>query len=147
MKSLFEKSPEERGKNVAPNRPLPLNPLMGGGNAGPRAKNPDPTDETAYVELDYVADFQRIRERLPVDPPEEFGDDLEVERFAQAVELNRWNTINPVPDGDEGPGGAGDTGGDTTPTTPINPVADPPGPETDDDRDPRPPRPEPLPIF
>ncbi|MCP4194140.1 MAG: hypothetical protein GY768_26315 [Planctomycetaceae bacterium] len=112
--------------------------------------NPDPSgegDRAAMFSIEDIAAFeQRMQERSPSDPPEpDMGSDLDVARFERAVELNRWNTINPVPDGDDA-GGAGEQG-DAAPVVPTNPLTDPPEPETGSGRDPLPPRPEPLPIF
>ena len=111
--------------------------------------NPDPSgegDRAAMFSIEDLAAFeQRMQERSPSDPPEpDMGSDLDAARFERSVELNRWNTINPVPEGDDA--GGGGQQGDEAPVTPTNPLTDPPEPESGSGPAPRPPRPEPNPI-
>ena len=110
--------------------------------------NPDPTgDPAAFLTIaDLVAFEQRMRERSPADPPEpDDGGGNDIARLEAAIELNRWNTINPVPDGEDA-GGGSDGNGTEAPVPQSNPLTNPPKPEGGGNgAPPRPPRPEPIP--
>ena len=110
----------------------------------------DPTgDPTAFLSIaDLVAFEQQMRDRAPADPvgPDE-GGEADAARFAQTVELNRWNMINPSPEGEDGSNGSGGHG-TTTPLPRANPLGNPPEPESGGSNPaPKPLPPEPLPPI
>ena len=113
-----------------------------GAGASPDS-NPDPTgDPAAFLSIaDLVAFEQQMRDRSPVDPVgPDGGGEADAARFAQTVELNRWNMINPSPEGEDGSNGSGGHG-TTTPLPRANPLGNPPEPESGGSN----PAPKPLP--
>ena len=123
--------------------------LVGGENTPSDVKkNPDPTgDPAAFLTIaDLVAFEQRMRERSPADPPEpDDGGGNDIARLEASIKLNRWNTINPVPDGEDA-GGGSDGNGAVAPVPQSNPFTNPPKPEGGGNgAPPRTPRPEPIP--
>ena len=84
---------------------------------------------------------QQMRDRAPADPvgPDE-GGEADAVRFTQTVELNRWNMINPSPEGEDGSSDSGGHG-ETTPLPRANPLGNPPEPESGGSN----PAPKPLP--
>ncbi len=121
-------------------------PKIFGGN--PKTSNPDPTgDPAAFLSIaDLVAFEQRMRERSPADPPEpDDGGGNDIARLESSIKLNRWNLINPVPDGEDA-GGGSDGNGTEAPVPQSNPLTNPPKPEGGGNgAPPRTPRPEPIP--
>ena len=112
--------------------------------------NPDPTgDPAAFLSIaDLVAFEQQMRDRAPADPvgPGE-GGEADAARLAQSIELNRWNLINPSPEGEDGSNGSG-SHGTTAPLPRPNPLGDPPEPESGGSNPaPKPLPPEPLPPI
>ena len=142
---------EDRGRNVHPDAPKPKpRHLLGGDNAPPEVENPDPTgDPAAFLSIaDLVAFEQQMRDRAPADPvgPGE-GGEADAARLAQSIELNRWNLINPSPEGEDGSNGSG-SHGTTAPLPRPNPLGDPPEPESGGSNPaPKPLPPEPLPPI
>ena len=142
---------EERGRNVHPDAPKPKpRHLLGGDNAPAGVENPDPTgDPAAFLSIaDLVAFEQQMRDRAPADPvgPGE-GGEADAARLAQSIELNRWNLINPSPEGEDGSNGSG-SHGTTAPLPRPNPLGDPPEPESGGSNPaPKPLPPEPLPPI
>ena len=130
-------------------RPKP-NPKPNSENEG--KSNPDPSGESirsAFLSIaDLVAFEQQMRDRAPADPvgPDE-GGEADAARFAQTAELNRWNMINPSPEGEDGSNGSGGHG-TTTPLPRANPLGNPPEPESGGSNPaPKPLPPEPLPPI
>ena len=120
-----------------------------GAGASPDS-NPDPTgDPTAFLSIaDLVAFEQQMRDRAPADPvgPDE-GGEADAARFTQTAELNRWNMINPSPEGEDGSNDSGGHG-TTTPLPRTNPLGNPPEPESGGSNPaPKPLPPEPLPPI
>ena len=116
----------------------------------PKTSNPDPTgDRAAFLSIaDLVAFEQQMRDRAPADPvgPGE-GGEADAARLAQSIELNRWNLINPSPEGEDGSNGSG-SHGTTAPLPRPNPLGDPPEPESGGSNPaPKPLPPEPLPPI
>jgi len=151
IKDFFTDDPEDRGRNVHPDAPKPKpRHLFGGDNAPPEVENPDPTgDPAAFLSIaDLVAFEQQMRDRAPADPvgPGE-GGEADAARLAQSIELNRWNLINPSPEGEDGSNGSG-SHGTTAPLPRPNPLGDPPEPESGGSNPaPKPLPPEPLPPI
>jgi hypothetical protein len=116
------------------------------------SSNPDPSgegDRAAFLSIaDLVAFEQQMRDRAPADPvgPGE-GGEADAARLAQSIELNRWNLINPSPEGEDGSNGSG-SHGTTAPLPRPNPLGDPPEPESGGSNPaPKPLPPEPLPPI
>ena len=116
------------------------------------SSNPDPSgegDSAAFLSIaDLVAFEQQMRDRAPADPvgPGE-GGEADAARLAQTIELNRWNLINPSPEGEDGSNGSG-SHGTTAPLPRPNPLGDPPEPESGGSNPaPKPLPPEPLPPI
>ena len=123
-------------------RPKP-NPKPNSENEG--NSNPDPSGESirsAFLSIaDLVAFEQQMRDRAPADPVgPDGGGEADAARFAQTVELNRWNMINPSPEGEDGSNDSGGHGS-TTPLPRANPLGNPPEPESGGST----PAPKPLP--